>query len=219
MIATIDALKQALSTPENLISNGVGNFDALAKSLMNNFQIMKGRKRYWLTEIEFYLFTESHRDIITYPRRCEAGMWFFHASGVDISFKSNVIFEDSPEKKKWMPILSKGAVFGGILIRGVVREDTLDRPVSGPIRVCDELFDKFDALQTPTDFPQIVVAPKARGVEPTKLLRFGISKEDEKKVHGILTSNYIGFDKVFREEKLVEAYKTYREEGLYRFRV
>lgn len=58
-----------------------------------------------MTDIEFYLYTSSHKDIITYPRNSEAGQCFFHSSGVDISFESNVDTKvmKRTQKKKSMP--------------------------------------------------------------------------------------------------------------------
>ena len=230
LIETIDELRNSLSNPKNLISEGVGKFDNLAKALMNNFQIKKGDKLYWMTEIEFYLFHDEHLDIITYPRRCDAGMWFFHASGVDITFASSFPNdsleslkqhqEQQQKPKQQKPFLDKGATFGGILIRGIEAVDDKDWKVPGPIKVCDELFDKFNAFGELEGFPEIVPAtPKARGVDPTVDTRYGRPIKDyAKKVQGILASNYRGINKdVFPESKLIERFKTYWDKGHYRF--
>ena len=91
--------------------------------------------------------------------------------------------------------------------------------MSGPIKVCDELFDQFNALGGRVYFPKIVTAPKKRGVEPTKESRYGFSKDDKAKVHSILSYNYRGYDeKAFPENELVKEYEKYRKEGLYRFK-
>lgn len=78
-------------------------------------KIVKGSQEYYITDIEFYLYCEGHKDIITYPRKCEAGEWFFNGSGVDISFASNVEFQNAKAK------LSDNSFFGGILLRGIKR--------------------------------------------------------------------------------------------------
>ena len=219
VITTPEALKNALAHPERLLSKQEGKFKEFAESLMNNFQIKKGDNRYWMTEIEFYLFTDEHRDIITYPRRCEAGRWFFHASGVDITFKSSFPNETSETLKK-KPFLAKGAVFGGILIREIVPVDDLKRKIFGPIKVCDELFDQFDAFGKPEHFPEIVPADEKRDVKlENGIARKGFSTDDKNKVQSILKYNYSGYDeKAFPELELVKNYKHYREKGLYRFK-
>ena len=219
LINSIEELKVKLSDPKALVSNLEEEFANLAKSLMTNFQIKKGDNRYWVNEVEFYLFTDDHQDIITYPRRCEAGKWFFHASGVDITFKSSFPNETS-ETLKQKPFLAKGAVFGGVLIREIVPVDDPKRKIFGPIKVCDELFDQFDAFGELKHFPEIVPAGEEREVKLEKgLARKGFSSDDEKKVQSILKYNYSGYDeKAFPENILIERYKHYREEGLYRFK-
>ena len=92
------------------------SFEKIAKTLFGDYHIQKGTKTYELMEIEFYLFSERHKDIITYPRKNDkAGMWFFHMSGVDITFGTT-------DKN----------VYGGILIRSIIRTDeaaiTADHP-------------------------------------------------------------------------------------------
>lgn len=65
-------------------------FDDIAKILLNKVAICKGEKIFYIKDIEFYLYENNHRDIVTYPRICKAGQWFFHPSGIDISFESSV---------------------------------------------------------------------------------------------------------------------------------
>ncbi|WP_086268213.1 hypothetical protein [Campylobacter devanensis] len=52
-------------------------FDEIAKILLTKTKIVKGTREYYITDIEFYLYCDGHEDIITYPRNCEAGDWFF----------------------------------------------------------------------------------------------------------------------------------------------
>lgn len=218
-INTKAELIKALSTPVDLIQKGVGKFEELAKALMNNFQIKKGDKRYWMTDIEFYVYTDSHRDIITYPRNCEAGRWFFHASGVDISFKSNVELKEHPKKHQLMPFLTKDAVFGGILIRGIVRDLTGATPVDGPMKVCDELFDQFNALYPPADFPLIVPAKESYKVQviPDEDGRYGLKDNAIEKVKSI-RYNYCGIDEThFKDGDLEAGYSKYLK-AEYRFK-
>lgn len=100
-------------------------FDVIAKELFQNYQIVKGDRTYEFWEIEFYYFNQSHIDVITYPRTTNAGLWFFHVSGVDITFQS-----------------VEGEFYGGILIRGIKERN--GKIISGPIKCVDKLFDVFD---------------------------------------------------------------------------
>ena len=211
-INTKAELIKALSTPVDLIQKGVGKFEELAKALMNNFQIKKGENLYWMTDIEFYIYTDSHRDIITYPRNCEAGRWFFHASGVDISFKSKVELKKHP-KRQMMPFLTKDAVFGGILIRKIVMDGNPSIEANGPIKVIDELFDQFDALKAPENFPIIVTANSPREDSVKSSIRVGMREEGKTKVPKILY-NYCGWQ--IPEEQLIKSHDIYREK-CYRF--
>ena len=125
-------------------------FDEIAKILLTKTKIVKGIREYYITDIEFYLYCDGHEDIITYPRNCEAGDWFFHDSGVDISFESNIKFDNTGKAE-----LSSKNIFGGILLRGI-------KPVGGysssknltdaPKNIVDELFDKFSAFEESEHF-------------------------------------------------------------------
>lgn len=112
-------------------------FDDIAKLLMNNCVIKKCNYNknckyetveYEIVEVEFYLFTPEHQDVITYPRKLPAGQWFFHPSGVDLTFESN-------DKH-----------FGGILIRGIRNIETGILTL-GPQKCVDLLWDKSDAFK------------------------------------------------------------------------
>ena len=78
-------------------------FEEAAKLLMNLCSIKKGEKEYEIVDVEFYMYNSQHPDVITYPRDMMMGRWFFHPSGVDLTFDS------TPDR------------FGGILIRGILK--------------------------------------------------------------------------------------------------
>ena len=91
----------------------VKRFEELAKILFNEYEIIKRGIHYDFLEIEFYFFNSNHKDDATYERTIKEGRWFFHPSGVDISF-------DSDESKGY---------YGGVLIRSIKRKDgTIIRP-------------------------------------------------------------------------------------------
>ena len=126
-------------------------FQHLASILLHDVAILKGNKKYILTDIEFYFYCPTHQDIITYPRNSKAGEWFFHSSGVDLSFESNVPMREKASTGKLVPCLTSDSAFGGILIRGIKHIDCFSDhqeekyKLNGPMKVCEELFDKFDA--------------------------------------------------------------------------
>lgn len=126
-------------------------FDEMAKQLFCNYHIVKGENTYDILEIEFYFYSPKHRDLITYPRKStKPGMWFFHMSGVDITFGTDL--------KEGEPPL----MYGGILIRSIVKTkgdgSELPKYICGPMNCVDELFDyiyAFDGEVSRADIPYI----------------------------------------------------------------
>lgn len=96
-----------------------------ANKLMNECCIMKDTTYYQIAEIEFYYYSSQHPDIITYPRVCSKGLWFFHQSGVDITIESTKV------------------EYGGILIRSMIRQEDGKR-ICGPQNCVNELFNLID---------------------------------------------------------------------------
>lgn len=138
----MDELKGALQ--EVNWGNPQVSFVRIAEILMGKYAIKKGNKRYAIVEIEFYLYSKDHKDYITYPRKIEAGRWFFHQSGVDLTFKSDDIS------------------FGGILIRGLYKlfpvDNNEERYIFGPQKCVNELWDNFSAFESSAEeYPVIVV--------------------------------------------------------------
>lgn len=122
--------KQLLKlTEDDSIENIQSRFNVLAEKLFWQFNIMKGDYIYDFLEIEFYFYNQHHKDEITYPRLTERGLWYFHPSGVDITFES--------DKNH----------FGGILIRSLLKSDKQNNAleiITGPLKCEYELFDKID---------------------------------------------------------------------------
>lgn len=114
-------------------------FRVIANKLFSNYHIVKGENTYDFLEIEFYFYSPNHRDLITYPRVSnKPGMWFFHMSGVDITFGSDDKIDNRP------------LMYGGILIRSIVKthgdSSTLPKYICGPMKCVDELFDYINAF-------------------------------------------------------------------------
>lgn len=180
-------------------------FASLAEELFQYYVIQKGKTQYWLTDIEFYLYHKQRRDIITYPRNCKAGEWFFHSSGVDIAFESFV----RKEGKK--PTLTDDAFFGGILVRGIQKKDPKgDILFDGPMLACEELFDKFDAFEEVENFPKLVRVAQALPYEKTEPeKRFNLKKNAEEKVSSILANNYEPLRDEHLKDELIQAYRQF----------
>lgn len=133
MDKTIVRLKELLQSPKPT------QFKEIASLLMNECCIVKNGKKYELVEIEFYLFSEEHPDAIVYPRDCVAGQWYFHQSGVDLTFATS-------DKQ-----------FGGILIRGLREIDGERKQIFGPQNCVNLLWDKFNAFEAVTSEIPIII--------------------------------------------------------------
>lgn len=141
------------------IENLKNRFTEIAKLLFQEYQIKKGKEIYEFSEIEFYYYTKGHEDVITYPRTIDAGKWFFHSSGVDLSFKSD----------------SKS--YGGILIKSIKHgNETTD----GPLKSSWILFDLFDAFEIKSDeYPLIVRKEKTKKNILTKKRNIKFNKDSD----------------------------------------
>ena len=185
-------------------------FSDIAEILLTKTAIRKGERHYFLTDIEFYWFSKNHKDTITYPRNCNAGDWFFHNSGVDIAFDSYV--STSVRNGKRRPILNGAERFGGILIRGIKPEanwfaDGEVKTFDGPYKAVDELFDRFSAIETPSDFPIIIPYNHPGNIQTSPRKNLLVGKTAEEKVSGILRGNY--FDAEQHLQELTDSFNLY----------
>ena len=156
----MEDLKDLLDISDLKESDINKRFKKIAETLMGNYIIKKGEKKYAFTEIEFYLYTNSHQDYITYPRKTTVGNWWFHPSGVDITFGSSDIEISYDEKGKEIVSLYDNPQFGGILIRGLYNipshENKEGKYIFGPHNCINELWDKFNAFNYfPDEYPII----------------------------------------------------------------
>ena len=78
------------------------DFLRIASELMNQWIFKVDTAEYRIAEIEFYFQSDFHNDGYTHGHMLqkERGRWYFHGSGVDLTFGS-------------------GDMFGGILIRAI----------------------------------------------------------------------------------------------------
>lgn len=184
-------LKELLqSVKPNLREEDLKNkFEEIAKKLFTEYYIEKNGIKYYFMELEFYYYCDNHKDFITYPRYAEAGDWFFHASGVDICFDSNLEYD---ENDKITTDLKK-AHFGGILIRSL-KKVTPDfvKFLTGPHNCCYDLFDRFSAIDEIFKYP--IIKRKEKSEIDIKACQrfFNFSISDDTKYMNIIADDYKG---------------------------
>jgi len=104
------------------------DFLRIATDLMNSWILKVENAHYRITEIEFYFKSKLHNDsyIHGHELQQELGRWYFHGSGIDLTFGSDDIL-------------------GGILIRAVYNIKT-KKYVYGPLNIITELFSHLPSV-------------------------------------------------------------------------
>jgi hypothetical protein len=160
-------------------------FDEIANLLLNEYHVKKGHSIYEFLEIEFYYYTENHEDIITYPRNVGNGKWFFHNSGVDISFESQCLNEKLSAKIR----KPDNDYFGGILIRSVLKDG--NKFITGPLKCMWFLFDYLDAFGNIEELPIIVKRENKKTAPVLKTNRYIPINEEKSQIR--FGNNYAVF--------------------------
>lgn len=138
-------IAQALQKPLEILNgqNVEATFQTIATNLFNNFCIKCGKKTFYFAEVEIYYFNdgETNKKIfklndnwneITYERSGYlAGNLFYHLSGVDICFNS--------ELKKDIKTKKKSGYGGGILIRSIREIGQEEKLIVGPLTCLNEM--------------------------------------------------------------------------------
>jgi hypothetical protein len=149
-------------------------FKEIANLLFQEYHIEKGKNIYEFLEIEFYYYTAGHEDIITYPRNEKSGKWFFHDSGVDITFGSKCEDIKCPCNIR----KPNGDYFGGILIRSLLKNGK--ERITGPQKCKWSLFDAFDAFELKqNELPLIIKNETNKTIPVSKTIRFIPIEEDK----------------------------------------
>lgn len=136
------------------------DFKRIATELMNDWVLQVNAKRYRIAEVEFYFVSDKHPDPYTHkhPLQQEMGKWYFHGSGIDITFGNN-------------------NYHGGILLRAIYDCD-IKRYFYGPLNTVAEIFSNFSnvfegkftfmlspAVPTEFDIEEAISAPRV-GLNP-----------------------------------------------------
>lgn len=210
------------SLREKILQSGYQDaFKDIAEILLNKVAIRKGEKIFYIKDIEFYLYENNHRDIVTYPRICKAGQWFFHTSGIDISFESSVDVK-SNDYELFQPILREDAFFGGVLIRAIfpadkAPSDACKYNLDGPHKVEWALFDCFDAFNETTNFPHLIECEhKIEHITKPRKNLIPKGHDYRKKIETIL--NYYYEDSPVSIDEWINIYKSF-EKKTYRYMV
>lgn len=154
-------------------------FAEIADILFNNYCIVKSGITYEFQEIEFYLYCEGHYDIITYPRSADSGDWYFHSSGLDLCFNSS----PKPNHNSYSDKDNNPLLYGGILIRSLKKIiNGKDEYITGPLKCCYELFDKFSAIEKQVkQYPYIEKRENRNHIVPVSSARYLNFKDKSKK--------------------------------------
>jgi hypothetical protein len=104
------------------------DFQRIANDLLNNWILKVENALYRIAEIEFYYSGNSHRDPYIHGNKLQkqTGKWYFHGSGIDITFGND-------------------AAFGGILIRALANIQS-NEYIYGPLVCVQELFKNFPTV-------------------------------------------------------------------------
>jgi len=150
----MERLKQLLSTlnANSSVECIKKTFSEIADILLFKSYIKTEKGNYRILEIEFYFKNNNHCDNVTIERTEDedAGMWWLHDYGVDLSFKSKSENLKEPEK-----------FYGGILIRSIIpfseNSNQLkdEKAIYGPRKCCWYLF--YSSAFESKNVPQIVM--------------------------------------------------------------
>jgi len=144
-------------------------FSALTHYLMNYLCLVVVGQPYRITELEIYYHDkDNHPDPYVHcsPEQLFAGNWYFNGAGLDITFGDF-------EKK----------IYGGILIRGIMKFGKKKRYISGPSNVLKEIFSAIGNIVTGKggiclrELNKEVI--QAIEEEPIHAVRIGLTKKNE----------------------------------------
>ena len=132
----------------------------IAQELFDNYCIKCNEKVFYFAETEFYYYEkgrwEKDWNKVTYPRKITAGGLFYHLSGVDICFESNL-------RKEEGIFSGKG---GGLLIRSIV--DKQGNLTIGPLSCVNKMLNECEG----GCMPLLMKGRERRDTKPIEAYRF-----------------------------------------------
>lgn len=146
-------------------------FSSFTHYLMNYLCLVIAEQPYRIIELEIYYHDkDNHPDPYVHcsPEQLFAGNWYFNGSGLDITFGDY-------EKK----------IYGGILIRGIMKFGDNPRYISGPSNVLKEIFSNIGNIVTGEagiclrELNHEVI--QVIETEPLQSLRIGLTKKNDDK--------------------------------------
>ena len=200
-------------------------FSCVAENLLRKGMITVDHRKYLLTEIEFYYWSENHPDpyVHKHPNQLKTGLWYFHDVGQDLTFGSN-------------------GSYGGILLRAIASQDLVNY-VDGPVKTFDEIFNselvldrehtfRIDLSDKPlleqeveiSDFPRVGMYPKGRDhdeqylFKPYRYLSYPWLSSAERHVMYLYTKHYKEdtelLEKLKLDKSMIREYDKAFEDGL-----
>jgi hypothetical protein len=141
------------------------DFRRIADDLMNKWVLKIHESRYRICEIEFYFKSETHKDNFTHAhlQQKKSGCWYFHGSGVDITFGSD-------------------NSYGGILIRAILNLKT-GAYTYGPLKIITELFSNLQSVYNDSYSFGIIPATDIEYEKPIAATRVGLNKSSNPEMH------------------------------------
>ena len=192
-------------------------FDEISNGLFNNFCFKTGNIEFRFLEIEFYYYSQCHKDLVyneknepkpfVYPRSCtKDGQFLLHASGLDICFKGTLVDKENGEG-------------GGILVRSLlmIEEGKKDKLVAGPWDCYSTLFsytDNDNHLQLEllpedarnkakvTSFTRKIGEPKLKDDKSGYTKTYTMAN----KPYAFYDARYVKDDKFMQNDKPIERY-------------
>ena len=170
-------LKDSFNSLEGNSEKFKNECSSIAKDLFSLYCIKCGNEKvFHFAEIEFYYYNHTwfnkEWNEVTYPRTCAAGAIFYHLSGMDICFESNL-----PKDFK-----KESASFGGgILIRSIWEKyDKGNKIITvGPLTCVNKILNACDGEQMPK--LEKLPASEQIDIKPAETYRY-LGKDDFKAI-------------------------------------
>lgn len=164
------------------------SFQKIAERILYNTVLIINDNHYYLTDIEFYYDCPSHPDTYTLPHCVEEiGVIRPHEYGVDISLGSNLIVPKDGKLREQRE-RQKDFGFGGILIRGMIKNET--EAIYKP-QVWQEIISSLKQIKDEKNLIYFdTKSNDSNEKPPIKVARFGLGKPDNDENNSRLKSKY-----------------------------